>query len=194
VRWSGSRPIAYGAAFACVAWCVTSVAFSARPTPALQFASLGALALFVVASGASFVTAVLGLRRRRWRALLPLAACVACPFVAAYASEQVVRVIFERSLSGYEVVVAGIDAGSRAPFQNHWRPQAEADIAGVDSVGAERTEEGVLLVQFDFGAGFPAKHTAHLYSSSGSIPTGSRMAKRWPFTRRLGDRWLLVSN
>jgi hypothetical protein len=186
--------VAYGAAFACVAWCATSVAFNARPTTVLQLTSLGALLLLIVAACASLVTAVVGVRRRRWRTLLPLAACVACPFVAGYASEQAERVLFARSLSNYQVVVARLESAALAPFEHHERPQAEADIAGVDSVFAERTQDGVLLVELDFGTGFPAKHTAHLYSSSGSIPSRSRMAKRWPFTRRLADRWLLVSN
>jgi hypothetical protein len=155
---------------------------------------MGSLLFLLVATGFSVASAVGGWRASGWRAFVPLAGCLACPLVTVLGEAWIEDAVFGRSVVRYQPVVDVIAASTLGSFPYHWRSLAEADVAGVDSVAAERTGDGVLLVQFDFGRGLPAKHTAHLYSSSGSIPAGSRMEKRWPFSRLLAPRWLLVSN
>jgi hypothetical protein len=189
------EPVArVGAAVAGLAWCSTGLAFAACPTPELQLASMGSLLLLLVATGFSVAGAVGGWRARGWRALGPLAACLACPPVTTFGGPWIQDAVFARSLPRYERVVDAIAASTSSSFPDRTLPRADADLVGVDAISAERTEDGVLLVEFDFGGGFPAKHTAYLYSSSGSVPPGSRVAKRLPFSRRLAPRWLLVSN
>jgi hypothetical protein len=62
------------------------------------------------------------------------------------------------------------------------------------SIHAER-EDSVLSVTFIWGVGFPLKHTAYVYISSGELPQkGTELQKDWSFWERINDHWFIVGD
>lgn len=51
---------------------------------------------------------------------------------------------------------------------------------------ARRTQNGTVRVEFFWGGGFPVKHTAYIYTSTG-VPTDGAWDQWW--YRRLDDHW-----
>jgi hypothetical protein len=178
-----------------VIWCVGAVAFFTRQTPLLQFLSFPFFLCFVGGGGASLVCIVSEWRQRRWRSLIPLAACVIAFFLSGILVRTARHFVFVWALPSYEAVVHQMESGSILVSTNFDNiPQAESEARLVYRVFAQREADGVLMVEFDTESGFPVKHSGYLYSSSGVIVPGSRMDSRWPVRRELRSRWFYVSD
>jgi hypothetical protein len=178
-----------------VIWCVGYVAFFTRRTPLLQVLTLPLVLLFFAATVASLVCGFAEWRERRWRSLVPLAACVVAFFLSGMLVRITRHLVFVWALPSYETVVQQMESGSiplSVGFTNV--PQAEAEARLAYQVFAEKSSNGVLMVEFDTESGFPSKHSGCLYSSAGAIVPGSRMDSRWRIREELRSRWFYVSD
>ncbi len=176
-------------------WVVGRVIFTLYASPATQLLSGLVFLAYLVAVVVSIAALVTGWRRLTWRAAVPLLICSAGWYGARFASDMAADVLFARNLPAYEAMVA--------------RPDVQAVVAGTGLqqltlhesdrslfwwAGAERTPDGTLMVELVNGSGFPVKHSGFLYTSSGSIPEGSRMNSRWPYRCSMRAHWFCVSD
>lgn len=133
-------------------------------------------------------------RQRRWRAIIPLAVCVFAVVIFLPLERLLRQVEFAWALPSYERVVTQMQSGS-IPVADGLNeiPEAEPEARLVFSVLAEKTANGVLMVEFD-PEGNMLRHFAYLYSSSGVIEPGSQMDSQWPERREIRRGWFSVSN
>jgi hypothetical protein len=123
--------------------------------------------------------------------LLSLSSCVATTVLGRAARQAQ----FERQFSRYVALVENIQAESTvAPGEVVSIPLSEAERDLAHSLLAERTTNGVLVVELLTGGGFPLKHSGYLYTSSGSIQSGSFFDSRWPFKTEVTPKWFRISD
>ena len=131
--------------------------------------------------------------RERWRGVAPLLACVLVVMLAPEVGAAIRGALFRRSLPGYESLIRQLESGA-IPVTTELRQVWQAEGVSAYSVMAQRGTNGVLMVEFLTGAGFPVKHSGYLYTSSGSIEPGSRIDSRWPKRRTLSPLWYRISD
>lgn len=134
----------------------------------------------------------------RFESLIPLALSVLTVIAVVYSVGTGHRLryhVFQRRLAQYQEAVNVIDQliedeslllyGDEIPEQ--FRHLAHR-------ISAERKND-VLAVTFFWGGGFPAKHTAFSYVSSGSVlGKDSGFAYNWPHATRINKYWFKVGN
>jgi len=93
-------------------WLAAAETIAAHRTTGLVFLglliSLGFLAVTVL----GFVRAITEWRQRRWRAVLPLAACVFALLIFMPLGRLITHAVFDWSLPSYEAVVRRVESGS----------------------------------------------------------------------------------
>jgi hypothetical protein len=168
-------------------------AFAAHRTTGLQLISMPVMLVFFGACIVSIVRVFTRWSARRWRALIPLAACFAS-IIAIGAVGRVARdIVFAWALPSYQRVIDDIES-DRIVVSGAGRtiPEAIAAARLTYAVIASRAPNGALSVEFLTESGFPAKHSGYLYSSSGI--DDSFVRSRWPRMSRLRDHWFYVSD
>ena len=174
-------------------WLVASEAYAAHRTPLGQlldiFISLCYLAVVVLA----VVLVFTGWRQRRWRAMIPLAACVIAAVAFIPLGRLVSSALFAWSLPSYETIVRQMESGT-IPVSTEFSEvrQAEPGARLARGVFAGKDTNGVLTVIFFTEAGFPALHSGYLYRSSGEL--GSGLESRWPINEKVRSNWFYISN
>src|SRR3954463_16013385 len=111
-----------------VIWCVGYVAFFTRRTPLWQILTLPLVLLFFAAIIASVVCVFAEWRQRRWRSLVPLAACVMASFLSGMLVRVTRHLVFVWALPRFQTVVHQMEACSipvSVCFDE--APQAEAE-------------------------------------------------------------------
>ncbi len=73
-------------------------------------------------------------------------------------------------------------------------PLSAAERKFCYNVLAQRDTNGVLTVELLTGRGFPVKHSGYLYTSSGSIQSGSFFDTRWHARTELRPKWFRISD
>jgi len=176
-------------------WVVGSVSFAVWKTPEVQLATMPLFFAYVAAAIASLVLLMRKWRRIGWRAAIPLLACIAAWHGARIARDAAGDALFARNLPVYESVVMRPEVQALAPgAELQELPLRDAERADLWWAAAERTPDGTLLVELLNGRGFPVKHSGFLYSSSGRIPTDSRMAGHWSYRCTMRPHWFCVSD
>ena len=104
----------------------------------------------------------------RWRAGIPLVSCILAVVIAPDLGSGIRSLMFKWSLPRYEALIHRIESGN-VRVSNEWQKIEEANGLAPYGVAAKRGSNDVLMVEFRFGAGFPVKHSAYLYCSSGVI-------------------------
>jgi hypothetical protein len=172
--------------------------FCSQQTTDRQLFSMATVAgvLFVL-----LISFVLGLRfcsRDKFRAFIPLAICViGLPiswFVAGRLGEAIQDWRFKKNLPRYTEVVRLIEKGEiKVPSGSDMLqlPSQYSDLAL--RTFASTNSEGVVIVGFITGLGFPVKHSGLLYLSTGNIEN-SGMLLRWPRYRRLNENWFVIED
>jgi hypothetical protein len=132
-------------------------------------------------------------RKRRWRAMIPLAACVLSVVVFIPLGRLVSRAVFAWSLLSYEGVVQQIEFGS-IPVSGEYAEirGAEREARLAYGVFADKDTNGVLTVMFFTESGFPALHGGYIYRSSGEL--SAELESRWPIREKVRSKWFYFSN
>ena len=132
-------------------------------------------------------------RERRWRALLPLAACVFTMVIFGPLARLITPVVFAWSLPSYEAIVRQVESGA-IPVSTEFSeiPQAQRQARLAQSVDAQKDADGVVRVIFWTESGFPALHSGYLYSSSGE--PGAGMGAGWSIRETVRSNWFSISN
>jgi hypothetical protein len=153
--------------------------------------SLGFFAAFIT----GFVCVFTEWRQRRWFSMLPLTVCVLSIVISGKVVRMIREVIFTQSLPSCEAVVHQMESGSISVSPTLSRiPQAESEASLAYAVLAQRDTNGVLTVEFLTEAGFPVKHSGYLYTSSGTIASGSLEDSRWPIKHKERPQWFYISD
>lgn len=71
---------------------------------------------------------------------------------------------------------------------------SETDRDLAYSVLAQKDTNGVLMVEFLTGSGFPLMHSGYLYTSSGSVQPGSFFHSRWLLTMQVKPKWFRITD
>jgi len=178
---------------ASVVWLAATEAIAAHRTTGLVFLgiliSLGFLAVTVL----GLVRAFTEWRQRRWRAILPLAACVLAVLIFMPLERLITHAVFDWSLPSYEAVVRRVESGSipsSAKTSDITQAAREARLAY--GVFAQKDPNGVVTVMFFTESGFPALHSGYMYSSSGEPASG--FESRWPTVEKVKSNWFYISN
>ena len=174
-------------------WFLVFVAFAVRPSPVTQFASMLLTFGIFVFGFISFVRVFTHWQRERWWTIVPLGTCVLVVVLASEVGAAIRQFVFQRALPSYEAVIRQMDSGN-IPVSAELRrvPQAEGDLAY--AVLAQRGTNGMLIVEFLTGGGFPVKHSGYLYCSSGVVERGSLADSRWPKRREVRPLWFRISD
>jgi hypothetical protein len=149
-------------------WFVTTIAFIVRPKPGLQFLAMFLSLALIVVGFIGFVTAFTNWGKERWRSFIPLSTCVVVVVVAPDLGRGIRDLMFKWSLPRYEALIQRIESGNIS-VSKEWQKIEEAEGLVPYGVVAKRGSNDVLMVEFRFGAGFPVKHSAYVYFSSGAI-------------------------
>ena len=171
-------PITAGLAFLITAW------FGYRESPLGQL--LFAVSLLTVPC--MLIALLVRIRRDRWSAAFMALVVAAAVPLGGRLGYMLRRVDFEHRLRpAYEVLVARIERGE-IPMQDvPMRTVIAEDMQGLAyAVHAWRDETGILTVEFFWGRGFPVKHTAFVYRSSGAWSDDPRL---WWRGTHLIDNW-----
>ncbi|EEF62541.1 hypothetical protein [Pedosphaera parvula] len=149
-------------------WFVTIVAWIVRPKPGLLFLAMFLSLALIVVGFIGFVTAFTDWRKEHWRSFIPLATCVVVVVVAPDLGKGIRDLMFRWSLPGYEALIRRMESGN-IQVTKEWREVEEAEGLVPYGVAAMRGSNDSLIVEFRYGAGFPVKHSAYVYCSSGVI-------------------------
>lgn len=169
-------------------------AFAAHKTTLMQFLSLLIMLALVVIFCVSVVRIFTRWRERRWRALIPLGACISAVLGAMIVGRMARAAIFAWALPSYEHVVSDIESGRiSVSDQFNRNPAAERTARLAYAVFAQRKSNGSLFVEFLTEGGFPVKHSGYLYSSSDHLDD-SFIKSRWPIASHLREHWFYVSD
>jgi hypothetical protein len=166
------------------------------PCDALDFISIFLSFVFAGALLVSLIDIFHRWSRERWRSTRALTLSLVT-IIAAWNLVPLVRhALFVWALPSYESVVRDVEAG-RLQAADNFGPISYAVSRSklTWQVWREKTPSGALMVEFDTECGFPVLHSGYLFSSSGKIEPGSRMASRWPYRKQLNkDGWFAVSD
>ena len=174
-------------------WFVSAVAFVARPSGLAQLLSM-VLTLGLLGFGlVSFIQVFTRWRREHWRSVIPMGACVLAVILAPEVGAMIQDISFRRALPHYESLIQQIESGN-LPVSDELRSVPRTKDISAYSVLAQRSTNGVLMVEFLTGRGFPVKHSGYLYSSSGAIERDSRIDSRWPKRRQVRPLWFRISD
>lgn len=183
----------------CGAWFLCDVAFIVQPTPIIGWLALLTALGFVIACLVTVVRAFTQWKVHRIRALVPFVACLVAVLIAKPVGILIGDTLFwQWRLPHYETVIHRMEAGS-IPVSA--RPNLMTpDEIGIDRVlayvvFAQKDTNSLLTIAFVYGgAGPPPYHTAYLYCSSGVIESDSFFDHRYPYRRRMNNRWFKVSD
>jgi len=178
---------------ASVIWLFANEAIAAHRTTALVFLGMFMSLCFLGVAVFGLVLAISEWRQRRWRAVLPLVACVLAVVVFIPLGRMISRAMFDWALPTYEAVVRQIESGG-IPASSEFSelPQAEHQARLAYGVFAQKDSNGVVSVIFFTESGFPALHSGFLYSSSGE--PGEGIESRWPTVEKIRTNWFYISN
>ena len=142
---------------------------------------------------ASIVCTFFCWRRWRFRALIPLAVCIATDVVTRTVSHPLLEAGFERVMPRYTEIIQQMEVGQILVANTPKRvvlsgKQAELAYA----VWADKATNGILTVTFIVGGGFPVKHWVYLYRSSGENPPEAWWIENEWMGRRLSDKWFYI--
>jgi hypothetical protein len=178
---------------ASVVWLLASEAIAAHRTTALVFLGMFIDLCFLGVAVFGLVHAISEWRQRRWRAVLPLAACGLAVAVSVPCGRMISRAMFDWALPSYEAVVRQVESGV-IPASSEFSelPQAEQQVRLAYGVFAQKDSNRVVRVIFFTESGFPALHSGYLYSSSGEPGLG--IESRWPTVEKIRNNWFYISN
>lgn len=178
-----------------VIWFVGATVYGSHRTNLTQLLTFPLIPLFLVALAISVICIFKDWRIRRWKSLFPLGACVLSLVATNIVTRWIRHALFIGSLPSYEAIVRQIESGEILVSTNHAGiPQAVPKARMAWAVYAQEDTNGVLTVEFLTETGFPVKHSGYLYSSSGTIVTGSEPDLRWPLQHEERPKWYFVSD
>lgn len=178
-----------------IIWFIGATAFGSHRTTVTQLLTLPLVPLLLIAVLAGVVCIFTEWRNRKWRAVVPLAACILSIFASNLFVRCIRRALFAYSLPSYEQVVHRIESGEILVSTNRTEiPQATATARLTWAVFAQKNTNGVLTVEFMTEQGFPVKHSGYLYSSSGAIERGSEADSHWPIRNQQRPHWFYISD
>jgi hypothetical protein len=167
----------------CGVFAVVSGLFAFRETTNLQLLSmLFFLGLFVSVI-LSLVYASRSWSQLRWRALLPLAACVVVFLVPAKLGRFARDIYFRRQIPRLEGAVQTYRSSGQWP---------DVSWSGYQ-VTPGKLDDKVLAVIFWWGGGFPVKHTALIYYSADD-PKDYFREGGWRRGYSVKDHWWVVKD
>jgi hypothetical protein len=178
---------------ASVIWLVANEAIAAHRTSISVLLGVFSSLCFLGVIVFSLVLSFTDWQQRRWRALLPLAACVVAIAIFLPLGRLITDAVFDWSLPSYEAIVQQVESGSiPTSVEFSEMPQAERQARLAYGVFAQKDTNGVVRVMFFTESGFPALHSGYLYTSSGE--PGSGVESRWPTVHKVRNKWFYISN
>jgi len=178
---------------ASVVWLAAAETIAAHRTTGLVFLGLLISLCFLAVTVLGLVRAFTEWRQRRWRAVLPLAACVFAVSIFMPLGRLITHAVFDWSFPSYEAVVRRVESGS-IPSSTEVSDitQAARGARLAYRVLAQKGTNGVVMVMFFTESGFPALHSGYMYSSSGEPVSG--FESRWPTVEKVKSNWFYISN
>jgi len=160
-----------------------------------QILGMLGLGLYLLALGFAVLFAWTERKELRLLAVIPLAVCLGSCAATAVVGRSARTAQFEKRLPRYEALVERIRAGDALVSGRVISvPLVETERDLGYAVMAQRDADGVLTVELLTGGGFPVKHSGYLYSSSGSVKSGSFFDERWPFKTAVKQNWFRISD
>lgn len=177
----------------CLVWLALDSGFALHQSPATQLLGMASSLVALGVGLIALVRMVTGWPRDGWRVLVPPVICATAVIASMVTGPALQRAAFHRSLPAFEAVIRQMESGP-IPVTTELRriPQAESSL--VPAVLARRTTNGVLIVEFLTGFGFPAKHSGYLYCSSTNRDLRSDPDHRWARFRQWEPHWFRISD
>jgi hypothetical protein len=170
--------------------CLCLVVYGARRIPVLQFLSCLVVLVFPAVTLLGVIEAFIEWRRRRWRAVAPLAACLLTIPILWMVVPLAQRAVFAWSFPSYERIVQKMEAGEIAvSSESQHLPEAIAQARMVTSVRAKRYADGRLIVEFFTEGGFPVMNSGYVYCSSCRNVGDARKEVSWRFLHEIKPKW-----
>jgi len=176
-------------------WFVAFTIYGTRRTALGSLLLMPAFLCYFFALVMSFVDIFTNFREERWLSPLPFLTCVGCFFLPGPVVRVTRHLLFVSELPKYQAVIRQFESGQLVAATEWGRNVgAEKKLPFVDRVYAMKESDNSLVVTFLTEGGIPPRHAGYLYSSSGTIDSGSFAARFFEFRHELQPFWFAVSD